>query len=182
MDIKLSPTEVAIARYIGKKRNELSLATKLNARRDPNQSDEEMNIQAVGAELAVAKCLNVYPDLSPVSGDLPKLDLFWNKRIIEVKRNHELQGDLLVPKLNEIALYFLACGELPLFKIVGWINGDQVPYVGEWAELKYGACWRVRPGSLKPVGASYSYQNGGKGEIDETDRQFVLWVQTNFKK
>lgn len=151
MDIKLSPVEVEIARFIGRRRNRLSQETKPNARRDPAQTDAEMNIQAAGAELAVAKCLNVYPDLSPTAGELPEFDLRWNKRMVEVKRNHELQGDLLVPKLNKSALYVLACGELPEFKIIGRIDGDLIPYVGEWVELTYGACWRVRPVLLNPL-------------------------------
>lgn len=107
-----------------------------------------MNIEAAGAELAVAKYLNVYPDLAPTFGSLPHWDLLWLGRHIEVKRNHLLGGDLLVPKLDETVVYILACGGLPQYHIVGYIDGVDVPLVGEWVELRYGACWRVNPNYL----------------------------------
>lgn len=149
--VKLSSSEVRIASYIGKQRNMLSSQSKPNARRDPNQNDEEMNIQATAAELAVAKYLNVYPDLSPRAGELPQFDLHMNHQLLEVKRNHLLDGDLLVPKLRQDVIYILACGEMPEFSIIGWMTGARVPECGEWALLLYGPCWRVRPCHLKAM-------------------------------
>lgn len=143
--IKLSAFECKIAGYIGRARNALSLASKKNQRRDPNQGDEEMNIQAVGAELAVAKFLNLYPDLTPKVGALPQYDLTWRNRKVEVKRNHLRNGDLLIPFLNEKLIYILACGQLPGYSLIGFLSGHDVPSKGEWVNLTYGPCWRVNP-------------------------------------
>ena len=151
IEITLSSAEWGIAKFIGKLRNKKSLASKINGRRDPAQEDEEMNMEAAGAELAVAKMLNVYPDLSPTSGELPKWDLRGHGARFEVKRNHLATGDLLVPKLNSELVYILVCGELPKYNVVGYLPGTSIPLVGEWAELTYGACWRVHPGKLKPI-------------------------------
>ena len=143
--VELSPAEVAIAKFIGQQRNRLSSATKINTRCDPTQADDEMNIEAVGAELAVAKYLNLYPDLSPTAGTLPDYDLLWKDRRIDVKRNHKADGDLLVRKLNSEVLYVLACGALPSYSIIGWLRGYEIPLKGNWIDLIYGACWRVHP-------------------------------------
>jgi len=149
--VSLSPAEAQIATFIGKTRNKMSLATKNNQRRDPAQDDEQMNIEAAGAELAVAKYLNVYPDLSPTRQDLPKYDLRWRGRRVEVKRNHEPNGDLLVPRLYHSLIYILACGHLPEYNLIGYIEGIDIPDAGEWANLTYGACWKVRPFRLEPL-------------------------------
>jgi len=154
--VPLSPPEVRIAKYIGKLRNEYSLETKPNARRDPSQTDEEMNIQAFGAELAVAKLLNVYPDLTPTKGDLPKWDLALRKLRYEVKRNHLDDGDLLVPKLNRDLMYILACGGLPEYRIIGYLQGTSVEILGEWVELTYGPCWRVHPKHLRSMATFFT--------------------------
>ena len=146
--VDLSRTEVAIARFIGRQRNKLSSETKINTRCDPGQTDEEMNIEAAGAELAVARYLNLYPDLSPTAGDLPDHDLHWKERRIDVKRNHMADGDLLVRKLNQEVIYVLTCGSLPSYSIIGWLRGYDIPLNGEWVDLPYGPCWRVRPRSL----------------------------------
>jgi hypothetical protein len=143
--ITLSACECKIAVFIGKRRNQLSLQTKENGRRDPNQTDEEMNIQAVGAELACAKYLNVYPDLSPTAGELRQWDLVKNGVHYEVKRNHLESGDLLIPKLREGLIYILVCGEMPKYTIVGYLPGMRVKETGEWVNLTYGPCWRVSP-------------------------------------
>ena len=148
----LSEPECVLARYIGRLRNKLSAASKTPMRRDPNQTDEEMNIQAVAAEMAVAKYLNVYPDLSPSAGRLPKYDLRLGKEKLEVKRNHLDNGDLLIPELDKELVYILACGTMPRFQIIGTIWGGNVETTGEWVELRYGPCWRVHPWLLQPIG------------------------------
>ncbi len=142
----LTESECRIAKYVGRLRNKLSAASKPNMRRDPNQSDEGMNIQAAGAELAVARLLNVYPDITPTDDDvLPQFDLVYNSNMIEVKRNHLPNGDLLIPKKYNDLIYVLVCGSMPLYNVVGFIAGASVALLGEWVDLTYGACWRVKP-------------------------------------
>jgi len=151
IDVILSRSEAKIAKYIGLSRNNLSLRTKINQRCDPNQMDDEMNVEAVGAELAVAKVLNVYPDLSPRVGPLPKADLRYRGKLIDVKRNHLDEGDLLVRKLCDDVYYVLVCGSIPRFRIIGYIPGDKVDVFGAWSGLTYGPCWKVAPSKLLPI-------------------------------
>lgn len=144
----LSSGEIQVAQLIGKLRNEYSLATKVNARRDDEQDDDEMNIEAMGAEMAVAKYLNVFPDLSPTRGKLKKYDLMWRGVEIEVKRNHRPEGgDLLVPQAepNEKARYILVYGSIPKFSLFGDIAGRDIRIYGKWTRLSKGPCWRVEP-------------------------------------
>jgi hypothetical protein len=150
-EIILSQSECRLANYIGKVRNKLSLETKINGRRDPNQDDETMNIEAMGGELAVAKYLNIYPDLSPTRGKLPEWDLIWNGYKVQVKRNHLQNGDLLVPKCLDQLVYILVCGACPNFTIIGYLVGYSVKLLGSWVQLTYGPCWRVNPSLLIPI-------------------------------
>lgn len=146
----LSEQEQKIAVYIGKKRNELSMRTKWNLRRDPLQDDEMMHIQAMGAELAVAKWLNVYPDMSPTDSALPQFDLIHDGRKVEVKRRDRTNLDLLLPNFRHDATYVLVYGRIPEFTIAGSIDGDRIPEVGEWREdLPYGSCWLIKRDFLR---------------------------------
>jgi len=151
IEVTLSPLECRLGKYLGRVRNIMSLDTKTNARRDPAQNDEEMNIQGAGAEIAVAKLMNVFPELSPTRGELPKWDLVIHNEQFDVKRNHLPDGDLLVPNLYENIWYILACGTIPSYNIIGFLSGIDVKKNGEWVNLTYGPCWRVRPQKLIPI-------------------------------
>jgi hypothetical protein len=148
IEVKLSPVECKVAAFVGKWRNRLSLETKQNRRRDSTQTDEDMNIEAVGAEMATAKWLNVYPELSPTDGELPKWDLIYMGKKIDVKRNHLRDGDLLVPFLNTDVTYLLVCGSMPSYWLTGWLPGQHVEALGRWEDLSRGPCWKVTPDRL----------------------------------
>jgi hypothetical protein len=133
---------------MGKERNRVSMATKTNRRRDPGQTDEAMHIEAFGAELAVAKTLNVYPDLTIREGALPGYDMVLQAHLIQVKRRHTRRQDLLIPHLDESLDYVLVYGAIPSFTVVGYLPGRLVRSLGSWENLSKGPCWLVEVANI----------------------------------
>lgn len=149
----LSQTECQLAELIGRKRREISLKyDRGETRRDFTPSGINNDIESSAAEMAVAKLLNIYPEWSPTAGEVPRFDLRWSGRKVDVKSTQRANGNLLIPYLDESLIYFLVCGTMPTYKIIGCIEGDRVPYAGTWREdLGLQPCWFVPAGELQGV-------------------------------
>jgi hypothetical protein len=149
MKITLSPTEVEIAHLVGRRRRDISLLYgRNNTRHDFTPSGIDNDIEAVAAEMCVAKALNVYPEWSPTEGEVPRFDLKWKDHPINVKSTQYPNGNLLIPDLLESSLYFLVRGKLPHYDIAGYIPGDQVKLKGEYLKQTYRPCWTIKTGQL----------------------------------
>ena len=121
---------------------------------DPNQTDEDMNTNSAGAELAVAKYFNVYPEISPIrsnEGDCPFFDLVMGDKKLEVKSTKRLDGNLLVKKWKPMLTYILVCGTMPSYKIVGSLESDLIKLRGRWTQMPYSVCWRTSRNDLEPI-------------------------------
>ena len=147
--IKLSPVEIKIARYIGELRRIISLWNNRQTRHDFTPDGPRNDIEAVAAEMAVAKYLNVYPDWSPTKGEVPKFDLQWQGKRVDVKSTRHPNGNLLIPDLNKNLIYFLVQIQLPQFLLIGKIDGFKVNTVGEWVDMPYRPCWVVKSDLLE---------------------------------
>lgn len=150
--VTLSPPECQIASYIGRLRWEISLAyDRRETRRNFTSDGFRNDIEAVGAEMAVAKCLNVYPEWSPTPGEVPRFDLAWNGQKLDVKSTQRPDSNLLIPYLDKQLLYILVCGQMPEYRILGKIRGTEVPVAGRWVTLEHGPCWLVPADKLEPL-------------------------------
>lgn len=150
--ITLSPAECKIADYIGRLRRAISLKyDRKDTRHNFTSHGLKNDIEAAGAELAVAKLLNVYPEWSPTPGAVPRFDLRWHGKQVDVKSTQASKGNLLIPYLDKSAVYILARGSMPGYEIAGCIDGKRVPEVGRWEELEHHACWLVLTEYLEPV-------------------------------
>lgn len=148
MRVELSSTEVQIARYIGKLRDQL-----LNHQphtRDFTGKLKNNDIEASAGELAVAKVLNVYPEWSPAP-KAPKFDLQLNGQHIDVKTTQHEKGNLLIPNLNEDNIYVLVRGSMPNFEVVGYIPGTLVAKIGEKTDQVYQPCYTIYWQQLFPI-------------------------------
>jgi len=140
----LSPIECQIAELIGRRRREISLIYDRQSRQNFTSDGARNDVESTAAEMAVAKSLNVYPEWSPTPGEVPRFDLRWNGHKVDVKSTQHPDGNLLIPYLREELTYFLVRGTMPTFKIMGYIEGDRIPWAGQWREnLGHGPCWFV---------------------------------------
>lgn len=141
--IVLSKYECKIAEYIGKIRRDISTRNFRTTRRDWAGEGLVNDIEAAGAEIAVAKLLNIFPDLSPTEGEVPKYDLIKDNFQIDVKSTQNLNGRLLIPFLDESKIYSLVIGTMPRYQVMGFLFGQDIPSVGEWINPGKRECWAV---------------------------------------
>ena len=151
--VTLSATECQIASMIGRRRRYISLKyNRVTTRRDFTADGIHNDIESSGAELAVAKYFNIYPEWSPTPGEVPKFDLRLRGLHLDVKNTDRNDGNLLIPYLNESLVYVLVCGVMPKKNIMGCIRGDLVPERGKWREdLPHQPCWFVLADRLNPL-------------------------------
>ena|GEM_PF-6286032 len=151
--ITLSATEMEIAGFIGAKRRAASITHKWTTTRDFTDSGIGNDVEAVAAEMAVAKALNIYPEWSPSDGSkaVPSFDLKWHALIIDVKSTTYSNGNLLIPKLEPSRIYTLVRGSIPKYEIVGFIHSDAVKSTGQYTNQSYKSCWTVKANRLNPI-------------------------------
>lgn len=158
IEITLTPEEVYVAEYIGTRRSQTRRGDgTVNQRYDPSQTDLDIDRRGMGAELAVAKYLNLYPDMVIFTGELPQYDLVRGDTKFEIRSTQYPRGKLLITKLDEYTLYILVCGSMPTYTLAGYIEGSRVEEVGEWGVFKYVKCWTVQPEDLEPMDNLITY-------------------------
>jgi hypothetical protein len=97
----------------------------LNQKAGP-QSDKITELQAAAGEVALAKFLNVYPDMADEPGEY---DLYWNDYKVDVKTTKHKHGHLEVSinkKPGKVDIYALVIGEFPRFRIAGWMMASEI--------------------------------------------------------
>jgi hypothetical protein len=119
MDVTLSLHEMATARDVGGRRQLASLGKGLSDRHGFQGDPWDVHIEGAGAEMAVAKQLNIYWEGSVntfKSPDLPG---------IQVRRRSLPHYELLVrPCDSKDEVYVLVTGKMPQYRIHGWIRGS----------------------------------------------------------
>jgi hypothetical protein len=93
-NVILSEEEIKIAKFLGKKRRESARAGFVKDTQIGKQNPIDIDVDGVLAELAFAKCFNLYPDLSvgPRSGGA---DFTVNNKTIDIKATRYVNGKLL---------------------------------------------------------------------------------------
>lgn len=156
MQITLSDSEVATATYVGKARNRNARSGGIpDGIRDYDNTSVGIDVDGMGAELAVAKYLNVYPDIAVRTGHRPHHDLIFNGKYLEVKQSRYANPCLLLSP-NRIYVkkdfyYVLVSGTVPTYTIVGYVESAQVKEVGSWIDFGKGRSWRVLSSQMKPI-------------------------------
>jgi hypothetical protein len=122
MLIELTDLECTIAQQVGLNRN--SINRKINSFlqvKSKHLSSQEIDVDGAGAELAVSKAMNVYPDFT-VNGPQKYHDIELNGKKIEIKSTRYKTGCLLIPpnqKDWDIDAYILLTGSLPQYTFAG---------------------------------------------------------------
>ena len=111
-----------------------------NAKIGP-QSNEETDLLGLGGELAVAKWLNVYPDLTSYARQ-GGVDLTSNTgKRIDVKTTKYATGKLLA-KINtpylDIDVFVLVTTVYPVFTVCGWATKEELIHSDTVANLGHG--------------------------------------------
>lgn len=149
MRIVLTEPEQRLAKYMGQQRYALSRqAGVVDQRVDPSGAD--LDINAMGAELALARLLNVYPDLDPT----PRKgghDLRWGGHTLDVKQTARPNGHLLATKwkdADQCDLYALLTGELPEYQFLGFYPASSLLQAHRLKNFGHGPTYAVEQGEL----------------------------------
>jgi len=126
MIVTLTPYEVRIVEFIAKHRN-LANSNVANCKQS-TESDYEIHKQGFGAEFAVAKLLNVFPDFT--IGEHPLFDVITRYGLgIDVKQRSRDDAPLMAMtwKVKQRPDAFVLCvGRLPSYRVVGQLSADEV--------------------------------------------------------
>lgn len=130
--MELTPAEDALARYVGEERQKYHNSSSTKDKQMNRRSPTEIAINGMAGEIAVAKMLNVYPDVTIGFGDFNALawDLTTAKGTrIDVKTSFEDYHDLYVlldkPK-DYCDVFIQVYGCNPVFEIYGFAYAKDV--------------------------------------------------------
>lgn len=124
MKIKLSDAELELAKYMATARTAQSRKDGVSNQRISEESDFDVEYIGMCGELAVARSLNVYPDLS-IASRSGGYDLLSPKgKRMEVKTTKHHSGRLVArpkAKVEDSDFYVLVTGRPPNMTIRGYI-------------------------------------------------------------
>jgi len=126
MQIILTEAEIKLAQYVGKRRGQVNREAGIVDQRVDDTLD--LDTDAFGAELALARLLNVYPDLS-LSPRKGGEDLVWGGITVDVKQTKYPDGYLLATHWKDVKasrLYALMTGTLPTYTFRGFACADDL--------------------------------------------------------
>ena len=142
-EVSLNAQEQAIFRFLARSRykNNRSAGTR-NAKRGP-QSDEQTDLEGIGAEFAFTKLFNLYPDFSiePRTAENDTGDcMLRDGRSVDVKATQYRTGKLIaVPwKKAGVDLFALMTGTFPVYTFRGFMQADELLRQERLGSLGYG--------------------------------------------
>ncbi len=124
------------------------------------QSDEETDLQGIGAEIAYCKIFNLYPD-TEISTVHPTEDCVTKDgNRCDVKATKYRNGHIIIaPWKSEkkpCDIYVLMIGEFPRYRYAGYINGIDIIKEEKLRNFGYGNSYAANQGELSTGGTGSS--------------------------
>ena len=151
--LTLDEGEQRVARGLGKLRAEANRTAGVVDQKRSASSGVEIDIDGIGAELAFAKLMNVYPDLgiSPRQGSA---DAELAGVRIDVKTTRHPHGRLFaMPHKTGIDLWVLVVGVFPTYEIKGVYDTKRLFVAERLRNLGRGDNYVVEQSDLEPLTA-----------------------------
>lgn len=149
--ITLSEGEQRIARFLARERYTRAREQGIENRRIGPQSDEQTDLEGIGAELAYCKLKNLWPDLS--YGHRPDEDCVGHDgERIDVKATRWPNGRLIVAQWKRGKRpdkYALMIGEFPTYRFAGEMEAEHVFMDGNLADLGHGEVYAIPQSRLR---------------------------------
>jgi len=120
--VTLTPMEQRLAKALARWRQDTQRANGVTDRRVSEKHEVDIDLEGAGAELALARVLNVYPDLDNVPSEEDMVTRHGVR--VDVKATRYTTGRLLaVPwkKGHPADVYVLMVGKFPSYRVAGWI-------------------------------------------------------------
>jgi hypothetical protein len=152
IDIILTETEQRIAKHIGSAREANNLKNNTKDGKMGKQDSLQANIEAVGAEFAVCRYLNVYPDLDMDSWAVA--DCVYHGYSIDVKWSPRDEADMVAKKKKASMIcdiYIRVCGSMPNYKILGYNSSKELFHDSRKTDLGYGETYFIPRSEMRPI-------------------------------
>lgn len=152
MEIVLNDTEQRLAKYLAKKRFEHNRKSHTTNARIGPQSDEETDLEGIGAEIAYCKLMNVFPDTN--IDERPANDcILKNGKTVDVKTTKYKNGHLIAvckkAKMEEQPdIYALMVGVFPKYRFAGMMDSKELLKEERLKDLGYGPTFAAKQQEL----------------------------------
>lgn len=153
--VTLTATEIMLANFVNDERNKHNRRTGAKCRKFSERCDIELH--GMGAELAVARHLNLYPDL--VLDEPGKMDDLRSHsgKIIDVKN---CSSGFQIPEYYpervrksgiKIDVFVFTRGDIPNYEIFGWVEYDTLIVPGRLKKAKFNNSYQIADRELRSV-------------------------------
>jgi len=148
----LNEAEQKLARYLAKRRYEANRESGTPNKKVGPQSDEDTDLNGIGAEIAFCKMLNVYPDTDlntrPIADALTKDGISCDVKCTKYQNGHLLAVDW--KKDMSPDAYVLMVGEFPSYRCAGWIAANDL-FALPQKDMGYGPTYAAPQSELRPL-------------------------------
>jgi hypothetical protein len=154
--ITLTPQEMSDAAKAASGRWQLSRAAGIANQRKAAQSDAEIDLLGIKAEIAVAKILNC--DYSPFHMGIDNgMDMWHGQASIDIKATFHESGSLLFKSREAFrancAILATKTDDETKIRIIGGCSRNRFMREAENVDLGRGACWIMQQRNLSPIEA-----------------------------
>ena len=153
MIVTLNQVEQNLAKEVGIKRHQQNLANGTNS---SAQSEPENDINGFAGELAVARVINAYPDLTigphRRGYDLKMRGNKGENVRIDVKTTKHNPGYLIAKhwrKVTDCDMYVLVSGKMPRYEIQGWCYSVELINRSNLSDMGYGEHYHMERSQLR---------------------------------
>lgn len=153
MWIELSQAEQRLAKYLATMRYRNNRAAGVVDRKIGPQSNEETDLEGIGAELAFCKFSNIYPDLEV--NHRPDFDaLLPTGDSVDIKATKYQNGHLIAVRRKASKppdLYALMVGQFPRYRCAGLIRASELLRDEMVKDFGYGESYAASQAQLTPL-------------------------------
>lgn len=152
MEITLNECEQRLAKWLALRRHEMNRSAGVKNGKIGPQSNEETDLEGIGAEIAFCRLANVFPDLS--LDRRPDFDAVFLGSAVDVKATKYANGHLLAVrgKAEKPAdIYALMVGRFPTYKFSGLMPASSLLLQTRVSDFGYGPTYAAKQGELVSV-------------------------------
>jgi hypothetical protein len=151
MRISLNTAEQKLSQFIAKCRYENARKRGIVNAKMGDQDDWSTDLNGIGAEIAFAKLMNVYPDLTTDNSHLPDYDCIVGGYKVDVKTTTRENGRLLATlkkKTADIDVFALVVGTFPNYNYIGRATHGELCDDENIIDLRHGKGYGLRQNQL----------------------------------
>jgi hypothetical protein len=154
MWIELNEAEQKLARFLACKRHQANRDAGIENRRIGPQSDEQTDLEGIGAEIAFCKAHNVYPDMTLDSHPFEDAVTRQGKRV-DIKSTRYQSGHLVAvlgkKEKNPPDIYALVIGVFPKYRIAGVIASGELLQDENIKDFGHGPTFAIGQNKLRNI-------------------------------